>query len=434
MDLSRIDSVYFLLRPGWDHELRANRWHFATRWARLKPVMLVNPVLDRGPAVSDAEPRIPNCRVLRIHASGATRHPGARQTQLDEVLADMKQHRFARPLVWSYNPNLVHVDAGVPAAARVYHATEAYFDMPAMGAVFHDRLRAMVTISDVSIAVSEGVASGLRAHVPGAQVVTVTNGCDYAAYSAGKPDAALRELGVGFDRIAIYGGNINSRLDFSLVERLARQHTRDLFAFYGPVKGLDRATSRMWQRVLALPNVRSNGPVDPDRLPDLYAAADVGVIPYRQDPFLVENGLPLKALEMCATGLPVVSSLMKPLLHLTAGVAVTSSAEEFLAAYSVTSRARLSPAQLAEMRAVSSANDYDVKFADVLRVVGEHIPDGEPTTRADRVDLPTGSGWLARPLASRTLGGALRVVAWIVPPPIRRRIRASKRVRELLGS
>ena len=38
------DAIVFLIWPGWKTELRANRWHYASRWARHLPVILVQPV------------------------------------------------------------------------------------------------------------------------------------------------------------------------------------------------------------------------------------------------------------------------------------------------------------------------------------------------------------------------------------------------------
>ena len=37
----------FLLIPGWEDELRGNRWHFAVRWAKLKPDDDTDPPVSR---------------------------------------------------------------------------------------------------------------------------------------------------------------------------------------------------------------------------------------------------------------------------------------------------------------------------------------------------------------------------------------------------
>jgi len=352
------------------------------------------------------------------------------QVQVGQVLDDLASHHFERPLLWCYNWMLAGLLARLPAAARLLHATEAHFDMPGLTS-FLPRLRAAVAISDLTVAVSAGVEAGLRSRIEGAEIVTVTNGCDYVQYSKGTPDAALAAMRGARTKIAIYAGNINRRLDFNLLRRLASAHPEVLFALYGPVSVLEEADKTSWKQVLSMNNVTAPGAVDPDRLPDLYSVADLGLIPYRQEPWLVENGLPLKALEMGASGLPVVSSLMKPLVGVAAGLVVTSSADEFLAAFERTSRATLSAAALTELKAVSSANDYDNKFEQILKALEERTRGLSVTTRVDELIDILGSEWLASErrlsnrltalVPSRVPARLLKAVARRVPAKLKRR-------------
>jgi len=442
-----VDAVYFLLIPGWETELRSNRWHYAVRWARHKPVVLVSPVLSSGRAASVPEPRIPNCRILRTQQIGEPNQLAKAHIQVGQVLADMAEHRVARPLLWCYNPDLAELYARLPAAARVHHASEAYFDMPGRGPKYLQRLRAVVLISDLTVAVSDGVAAGLSRRIDGAEIVTVTNGCDYDHYAAGKPDAALVAAGRAFERVAVYGGNINGRLDFELMNQLASANPRVLFAFYGPVKDLRRPDQGEWGEFAGRANVLAPGSVDPDRLRDLYAAADVGLIPYRQDPWLVENGLPLKAFEMCATGLPVVSSLMKPLVGISGELVVASSSAEFLAEFARTSRSRLSVERTAALKAVSERNDYDRKFDQVLAALDVRVTGSRPATRLDRLIEVLGADWveaeirfarwLAMPVFARAVGRLMGRLGMLMPAGLRRRFGAGRlraAVRQLLGS
>lgn len=439
--LDQVDSVYFLLFPGWESELRGNRWHFAVRWAARKPVVLVIPTLTSGSARIEPEPRIPNCRILRIQMVDEQPHQIVKDTQIQvgQVLEDMDRHHFDRPLLWCYNWKLAGPFGRLPAVARLLHATEAHFDMPGLGPML-PRLRAAAAISDLTVAVSEGVAAGLRQRIEGVAIVTVSNGCDYRQYSKGKPDVDLAANRQAYRRIAIYAGNINGRLDFDLLRGLASAHGDTLFALYGPVSSLSETDATAWKDLLSRPNVMAPGPVDPDRLPDLYAAADVGIIPYRQEPWLVDNGLPLKALEMSASGLPTVSSLMKPLEAMAAALVVTSSADEFVAAFAKSSRASLSPADLAELKRVSAANDYDNKFDEILKALQRHVDEPRATTRVDRLIEVLGpewfaaevrlSRWVAMPLPVRIAGWVVNALARLVPAPVRRRV-GSNRLRQV---
>ena len=408
--------------------------------------MLVIPALNGGPPVTVPEPRIPNCRILRIQSVGEPYQMAKdTQIQLGQILTDMSERHFERPLLWCYNWKLAGPFARLPAIARLLHATEAYFDMPGLGPLL-PRLRAAVAITDLTVAVSDGVAGSIRSRIDRAEIMTVTNGCDYRLYSEGKADEVLAASRGTYSRIAIYAGNINGRLDFDLLRRLASENPNVLFAVYGPVSSLTEKDASAWKGLLSQTNVMTPGPVDPDRLPDLYAAADVGIIPYRSDQWLVDNGLPLKALEMCATGLPVVSSLMKPLLGMADGLVVTSSADEFLAAFAKTSRANLSAAALAELKAVSSANDYDVKFEQIVKALDEHVKEPRVTTRVDRLIDALGpewfagevrlARWVAMRLPARAVGWSISAVARYVPAPLKRRFgstRSREAMRELRG-
>ena len=82
-------------------------------------------------------------------------------------------------------------------------------------------------------------------------------------------------------------------------------------------------TSRAWKLLRAQPNVRYLGAVEPERLPGLYAASDLGLLPYKRTPLLVQSGFPLKALEMAATGVPMASTLLEPLAGLARAIRVT---------------------------------------------------------------------------------------------------------------
>jgi glycosyltransferase involved in cell wall biosynthesis len=124
----------------------------------------------------------------------------------------------------------------------------------------------------------------------------------------------------------------------------------------------------------------------PEELASLYRSCDLGFIPYRREPRIVRNGFPLKTLEMAATGLPVVASQMKPIVGLAAAIAVAEDDETFLDSFALLSRSTLTNDERLELLRVAAANDYDLKFEQVVRHVTESIPEGRgATTRIDRL-------------------------------------------------
>jgi len=305
--------------------------------------------------------------------------------QVGQVATDMEIRRRRRALLWCYNPMLAGLYAALPAVGRVFHATENYFDFDKLPPLFLECQRAAVRIGDLTVAVSEGVAAALRENVPEARIETVTNGCDYEEYSCYRPSEHLRTTARGWARVAIYAGNINARLDFVLLERCVRMSPRTLYVFVGPVMGLETEDAARWGRLLREPNVKHFEEQDAKELPGLYGAADVGIVPYKQTRLLVENGFPLKVLEMCATGLPVVSTFMKPIVGLTEGLVVVRDHETFLEKFSLISRAGLTDAQKVDMNQVCQQHDYNRKFERMLSLLWETGGDASPpvTTKFD---------------------------------------------------
>ena len=161
------DCVCFLMIPGWETELRSNRWHFARRWAQHLPVVLVQPTLAEWTteSVIEPEPRIDNCRILRV--AMPCPEPAPRVCDHgDTTGADAGRAApcgYRRPLLWLYNPCLAELYTALPAAARVMHCTEAWFEFDDQTEDFRDQVRLAVQASDLIVAVSSGVEASVRA-------------------------------------------------------------------------------------------------------------------------------------------------------------------------------------------------------------------------------------------------------------------------------
>src|SRR3954447_15035795 len=156
---AEIDSVYFLTFGGWNSELRANRWHYASRWGRSLPVVLVEPSNSRRTLPVQLDPRIPNMRVLRMNSARGGFAPRGHASSVSTLLRYMKEKGHRRPLLWAYNPAFLGAFVTLPAAARVYHATENYYAFDGLPPSFMRPLEAMLEASDLVVAVSAGVAA-----------------------------------------------------------------------------------------------------------------------------------------------------------------------------------------------------------------------------------------------------------------------------------
>lgn len=364
------DVIYFMMMPGWAEEMRSNRWHYASRWARQLPVVLLQPGGDVAPPLAEdrLEPSIPNCRILGVASSwGEQSQVLLGVTQAELIRQDMQKYGYSKPIFWIYNPAYIAPFFMIPAVARVVHATENYFDYPPerTDLCFLDRLGVITRQADGVICCSDGVARAYRAK--GArQVAVVTNGCDYAFYAQGGRHERLAEAGADFSRIAVFAGNLDDRLDFDYLRAAADRHPSILFAFFGPVH-LGDDLHQQWRALLEKPNARHFGRVPVEELPAIYATADLGIIPYSYSRLTTENTFPLKAFEMLASGLPLVATNLDMLKSFsTAGFVVCADAESFVATCGRLSRHTLSAAESAALRSMAQAQDYDHKFTAAM--------------------------------------------------------------------
>lgn len=387
--IARLDSVYFFMWPGWREELESNRWHWGKRWARRLPVVFIQPELAEGQTASASpEPRLENIEILSVEAQSAVAESlwsiGLRQC--GQIAEHMLARGHERPLFWLYNPWLLVPNLLLPAAARVYHATENYFDFDNLPENWLALNRHSIEASDLVICCSQGVSRGLAAHIGGRDFVTLSNGCEYRKYNRptlprGQWPALITDWRQSKRRLAVFAGNIDLRLDYELISSLAVGHPDIGFVFAGPINfsTLSAQQRRQCDALLRLSNVRSLGRLPPEDLPALYWNCDVGILPYRTDMrMLVENGFPLKALEMAAAGLPVVSTLMKPLQEVSDAVVVVESHEAFSSAVASHSRRTRSDAAHQAADRICRAYDYDVIFERMLGELAPRLNDGPP--------------------------------------------------------
>jgi len=389
------DSAYFLMFPGWETELRSNRWHFATRLARLLPVILVQPVLNNDELIEQEEPesRIPNTTILRVNACPVV--PGPPEVhRTDSLMASVQilkhmMHRgHKRPLLWLYNPWLALPFAWLPSPFRFMHASEDWQRFPLPDDDFHRYFKSLAVkalqAADLVVAVSSGVAQAASLAARDARLITISNGCDFAAYSNAKPDVELSSLSATCERIGIFAGNIGRYFDFKLMEKAARQNPRTLFCIFGrePKTG-DHGTG--WDELRSHANVRFFGEAAPERIPQLYAAAHFGFIPYVSLEHLKKSGFALKLLEMAAAGLPVVSTDMEPIRGLASAIHVAADEAEFLDFLTRADKRRLSDAESSELVSLAQASDYDIKFDQVLSAIADAMqPHPAGSGRAER--------------------------------------------------
>ncbi|RME56341.1 MAG: glycosyltransferase WbuB, partial [Deltaproteobacteria bacterium] len=113
-----------------------------------------------------------------------------------------------------------------------------------------------------------------------------------------------REGAGGQGTVALYLGTINASYDFDLILAAARALPRVSFRFVG---GGDRREA-VERKAQGLGNVTFLPPIPHERLPQLLAGVDMGLVPLRDNP-LFQGTLPLKVFELMAAAKPIVASV-----------------------------------------------------------------------------------------------------------------------------
>jgi glycosyltransferase involved in cell wall biosynthesis len=219
-------------------------------------------------------------------------------------------HSGKKILFWNYGS--MYVDS-IPRenVFLVHHATEDYFNssFPWAGNPDHylGNLSRLVAKAHLVVAVSEGVARNLRTVISDPEKISVIeNAVDLNLFHFHINDNRN-------DKVIVYQGAINDRIDWPLVTEVAIKNPKHTFSFYGVLQLSQRQISELPS------NVVFHGQIDPDNLRKVMASAFAGIIPFKQDNWLV-GSFPLKFLEYQACGLPVFTSQIDSLKRFDGGI------------------------------------------------------------------------------------------------------------------
>jgi hypothetical protein len=349
-----IDSVVMLTWSDWKTEPRSNRYHFATRFARHVPVFFVQP--DSASGEVWLEQAASNITIVHAPVTHGV-------VEAQELAANLYKAGCHKPMLWIYNVFFEPYIHRSNAVLRVMHATEDYFTQPkdwavAEASVFEPLMRTLEH-TDILVAVSAGVLDSYTAEgrYTGLTLL-LENGCDSQFWRETR--AFEYQPATKGQRVALFQGGINKRLDFPLLIALARRLPDWEFWFCGG------ATSRPkgWRQLRTLSNVRYFGVQTVEGIATLAQQASVGLIPFQQDE-LIRRSLPLKAYEYVACGMPVVSVPIDALASRPDLFHFAMTVEEFALALEQVHSTRSDPVAVERRLAAAAAECYDKRF-DVL--------------------------------------------------------------------
>jgi len=352
----RFDAVVMLTASDWFAEMRSNRYHYATRFARHLPVIFVQPDLN------ELQFRFEESGTAGITVLHVCRHFDWKQDVL--LRTALKRKRIVKPLLWVYNHEFLDFIAVCCAPFTIYHATEDYFSPDfRLSSASQGVLRKVLKLSDVLVAVSEGVKDSYRERGRySGDILVVENGCDFKFWAPPTGEMPTFLPGSTGKQVALYQGGIHRKIDFALMHELVRHLPDWEFWFCGEVyPGIHE-----WRSLSRHANVRYFGKLRPEEVRELAYRSTVGLIPFVQSDWIIERSFPLKAFEYVACGLPVVSVPIKALQPFSSVVTCAQTPEQFMDAMNRAAPTRHDTEAIAQRLKIARQHDYDMKFEALL--------------------------------------------------------------------
>ncbi|VEG89675.1 glycosyltransferase [Legionella spiritensis] len=358
-----IDAVVMLTGSNWKTELRSNRYHYASRFAKNFPVIFIQPDLDEETFYYE-ETELDNVVVLHVYSNYYS------QLQSELIINALNSKNVIAPLLWIYNPCFLNSIKQLYSPYKIYHATEDYFSphyQLNLSEDFQSLLVDVINIVDEVICVSSGVMSGLlNKNIKWKDKVRlITNGCDFEFYNKKKSDVKKEDRK---GKIAFYQGNIFDKLDFELLNDVVKKLPEWTFQFCGKILN----ESEEWNRVLANDNVEYLGLLTPEELREVAHQATIGLIPFKKTDYLYRS-FPLKAFEYIACSLPVVSTPIEELYKYEDVFLFADNVDEFVNQILLAEIRSHDSYFLNKSAELASQNSYDKKFQKLIEGIKDNI-------------------------------------------------------------
>jgi hypothetical protein len=286
----------------------------------------IQPVASAGDhdnqARLQANPQIISPRMWPSFASNTSRSLNKRL--LKNALIPAIETLGAPPIVITTLPIMADLVSEIPAMRWVYYCVDDFSVWPGYdGKTMAAMERELVAKVDVTVAVSEHLADGLR--TLGASPHLLTHGVDIDAWHrADQPRTLPAEFSGLEGPFVVFWGVIDRRMDCEWLLALSRTMTQGSIVLIGPQEDPDPALT-------AIPKLFIRNAVTFEKLPDIAASANVLVMPYIDAP-VTRAMQPLKLKEYLASERPVVVRALPATRPWADACDVCASKDEFVRA------------------------------------------------------------------------------------------------------
>jgi hypothetical protein len=234
-----------------------------------------------------------------------------------------------RTILVTQTPDLLPTLSGLPADAKVYLVIDDYVGLardPASARRVALAHRRMAREADVALAISRPLVDELRYYRD--VVHETTTGVDFARFAVATDGPVWPAIAaVPQPRVGLIG-NLNERIDWPLIEGIARRRPDWQIVLVGPVYQAGQETIDALSALRRLGNVHRVPAVAEGAIGACAAGLDVCLIAYR--PGAGTNGInPLKLYQYLAVGRPVVATPLPALESFHDVIAIGRTEPEF---------------------------------------------------------------------------------------------------------
>jgi glycosyltransferase involved in cell wall biosynthesis len=188
--------------------------------------------------------------------------------------------------------------------------------------------------------------------------------------------AAIRPPRIG------YVGNVNDKVDFELLEALARARPDWSLVLVGPLSVRTPKFRTNFEKLRSLPNVHHLGKRPLVELPNYIRGLDVCLMCYRTDGWAY-YGYPLKLHEYLAGGKPVVGSDLPSIREFSGIISIASGYEEWRSAIERGLEDK-SPDRIRERARVARENTWEERVQLIEKTVAAKIVEKKASVRKSR--------------------------------------------------
>ncbi len=316
----------------------------------------------------------PGCYPIALESilPGGRFRPIARANRwlaIRKLIASLREQTGRQVVLINQQPGLLPTLRRIGADATVYEIRDDYVSLAlddksaARTQSAHDRL---LSEADQVWAISRALVDAAASQRPDTLLTGVgVEYQDFATADESLAPEALRSL--SRPRVGLVG-NLNDRVDWRLLEDIARARPQWQVVVVGPVYHSSDAARIGLENLVALENAHHIGAVAQDALAPTIAALDVCLIPYRLTQATLRINS-LKVYQYLAVGRPVVASRI-PSINELADVVACVAPEGFIGAIEAALDDRAHDDQ---RRSRAAMFDWPAIVADQLRFLEKQL-------------------------------------------------------------